>query len=247
MCVRSCVRLGYDRTVPAGAMALAASDVGAQLQQPAGDSPTGPRARMLAIGTAGWRCVSVDACETSCAVTVSVAVSMLHAARSIVSVVRCMPRVACCVFRGVLLHVACHVVCCCVAGDVCAQCRALRVVRCVLRVVCWMLRVMMSVASCAANVATCCVLSVGCCASCFTLHSARCPCCARCVLRVICCFTHHKIHPAQVCVASRLMQRTGTALVPARPLPHRHSRSLCTCRSVVHARRQDNAAGAPWP
>ena len=42
ICVRSCVRLGYDRTVRPGAVALAASAGGVQLLQPAGDIPNRP-------------------------------------------------------------------------------------------------------------------------------------------------------------------------------------------------------------
>ena len=72
ICVRSCMRLGYDRTVPAGAMALAVSDSGAPLLQPEGDIRAGTRAFMRCVG---W--VLGIASFARC--TLSVAFRLVHA------------------------------------------------------------------------------------------------------------------------------------------------------------------------
>jgi hypothetical protein len=136
---QTCARLGYDRTVPAGAMALDVSDSGAQLQQPAGDIPTGPRASMRRVGSA------LDmACVVRC--PLSVAFRLVHAMMSCAATesIRCMLDVACCKFycaccalyaahcvlRVVHCMFACHVARC-----LCSSCCTLRAVCCGLHVV----------------------------------------------------------------------------------------------------------------
>ena len=144
---QTCARLGYDRTVPAGAMALDVSDSGAQLQLPAGDIPTGPGASMRRVGS-----VFDMACFVRCAL--SVAFRLVHAMMSCAATesIRCMLDVACCTFycaccalyaahcvlRVVHCMFACHVawcvlhVACC---TFCSSCCTLRAVCCGLHVV----------------------------------------------------------------------------------------------------------------
>lgn len=200
--VRPCVRLGYDRTVPAGAMALAVSDSGAPLLQPAGDIRAGTRA-FIGVGWALGR-----ARFARC--TLSVAFRLVHArCRALHRVsIRCVIDVACCTFYCVccatrcvlrvvhcMLSVRLHAACCTTTVCLCAKCRALRVAWCVFahHVVCCplrvvgcvrcVLRIMLCVARCTSPVV--CALRVArhvaCFGSCCPLHVAN---------HVVCCLLH---------------------------------------------------------
>ena len=169
-----------------------------------------------------------------------------------------------------MLHACTFYCACCVLYAAHCELRGLRCVSC--------LRVMLHGAWCVLHCmsfllhAACCMLRVARCIVHGTSHVAHIKRTTR-LLQQVACHTMHRpcgagAHTLYVCVARCTMQlmtrnttpaccthgtqlqTTGTAPVAARPLPHRHSRSLCACRSIAataptaHAHRLHQTTGA---